>query len=82
MLGSYPALTLVHQYEGANILDLGCGDGRNLILLHNLKANVYGLEITLEIYQGVMRRLKDLFGITTDIRVGRNTSIPFEDHFF
>jgi len=82
MLGSYPNLKLGQQYEGANILDLGCGDGRNMILFNNLKANIYGVEITQEICDGVSQRMENFFGITTDIRVGRNSNIPFDDSFF
>ena len=36
-LGSYPRLTMDRaSYAGSAILDLGCGDGRNLAFLRDL----------------------------------------------
>lgn len=76
-----PNLVLEHDYENKNVLDLGCGDGRNMGLLSNLGMNIYGTEITKEICEAVMNRMQQ-FGIRSDIRVGRNNSLPFEDGFF
>lgn len=76
-----PDLKLEHDYQNKAVLDLGCGDGRNMGLLSNLGMNIYGTEITKEICEAVMLRMENL-GIKADIRVGRNNSLPFEDHFF
>lgn len=76
-----PDLILKHDYENKNVLDLGCGDGRNMGLLSNLGMNIYGAEITKEICDAVMLRMAKL-GIKADIRVGRNNSLPFEDQLF
>lgn len=76
-----PNLILQHDYQNKNVLDLGCGDGRNMGLLSNLEMNVYGTEITKEICDAVTNRMEN-FGIKADIRVGRNNSLPFEDDFF
>ena len=81
MLGKYPRLKLKHDYKDKRILDLGCGDGRNMVLLHNLKMKIFGVEITKEICDAVGRRMKR-FGIDADIRVGRNANVPFEDDYF
>lgn len=81
MLGKYPNLKLEHNYEGKNVLDLGCGDGRNMILLNNLGLNIHGVEITQEICTSVTDRMAK-FGINADIRVGRNSTIPFENNYF
>jgi predicted RNA methylase len=77
MLGSYPELILEQKYENANVLDLGCGDGRNMLLLHNLGMKIHAMEITEEICNGVSKRMHD-FSIEADIRVGRNSKIPFD----
>lgn len=76
-----PDLILKHDYENKNVLDLGCGDGRNMGLLSNLGMNIYGTEITKEICEAVTLRMAKL-GIKADIRVGRNNSLPFEDQLF
>lgn len=76
-----PNLKIDQKYAGKNVLDLGCGDGRNMGLLSNLEMNVYGTEITEIICKSVMRRLAG-FGIKADIRVGRNNRLPFSDSLF
>lgn len=81
MLGSYPDLTLSHDYKGKNVLDWACGDGRNLILLHNLGLRLHAFEITDRICEGVKERM-ETFGIEADIRTGRNSQVPFEADLF
>ncbi len=76
-----PDLILEHNYIGKNVLDLGCGDGRNMGLLSNLGMNIFGTEIAQEICESVSKRM-DSLGIKADIRVGRNKSLPFDDNFF
>lgn len=76
-----PDLILKHDYRDKKVLDLGCGDGRNMGLLSNLGMQVYGTEITKEICELVMSRMHG-FGIKSDIRMGRNNSLPFDDVFF
>lgn len=73
-----PDLVLKHEYENKNVLDLACGDGRNMGLLSNLGMKIYGTEITQQICDAVMLRMEKI-GISADIRVGRNNSLPFED---
>ena len=81
-LGSYPRLPLTERpFAGACVLDLGCGDGRNMALLSNLGMTVFGVEISPDICARTTERMR-LLGVTVDLRVGRNRSIPFEDRFF
>lgn len=81
MLGAYPKLKLSHEYEGKKALDWACGDGRNLVLLHNLGLKLAAFEITADICKGVRERMEH-FGIEVDIRTGRNNHVPFEDGMF
>jgi SAM-dependent methyltransferase len=81
-LGSYPRLTRTEPaYAGTRVLDLGCGDGRNMALLSNLGMTVFGVEIAPEICAATTERMRRL-GVSVDVRVGRNRSIPFDDRFF
>jgi SAM-dependent methyltransferase len=81
-LGSYPRLPREERPPaGARVLDLGCGDGRNMPLLANLGMTVFGVEIAPHICARTTERMRHL-GVTVDTRVGRNRSIPFDDRFF
>ena len=82
MLGKYPHLTMSRDYEGRNLLDLGFGDGRNLLLFRNLGANIYGVEPEAETCALVTERVKALAGIECTLVAGSNSSIPFDDAFF
>ena len=81
MLGKYPNLNLYKNFKGKKILDLGFGDGRNMILFNNCGLEIHGVEITQDICDDVSKRM-DKFGIKADLRVGRNNSIPYEDNYF
>lgn len=81
-LGNYPRLgNNARQYAGMRVLDLGFGDGRNIPLLNNLGMSVAGVEISVEIC-ALARTRMDRLGIENDLRVGRNSGIPFEDEAF
>lgn len=80
--GSYPNLNLPKNYTGKKILDVGCGDGRNLLFLKSLGFKIYGTEISQEIVKRVRENLK-MFGIVdANIVVGTNAYLPFENDFF
>ncbi len=82
MLGDYPGLKYDRsKYAGGKILDLGCGDGRNMPLFKNIGLDIYGVEITQEIVDMVASSLEPL-GINATLKVGTNINIPFEDEFF
>jgi len=82
MLGRYPHLQLDQtRYQGARILDVGFGDGRNWSLLRNVGLDIYGMEITEDVVQMGQKRATTL-GIPVTLAVGRNSRIPFgDDHF-
>jgi len=81
-LGTYPLLKLdANDYPGKHILDLGFGDGRNFPLLNNLGFHISGIEISQSIVD-LSRQKFDGLGMKTDLRVGRNSSIPFADMAF
>ena len=80
-LANYPLLCFTKPSPNDRILDVGFGDGRNTALLCELGLDVYGVEITQGIVDNTLQRLKQL-GHTPDLRVGRNTSLPFADGYF
>lgn len=81
-LGTYPRLKIdVASLRGGRALDLGFGDGRNLGLLADLGLDLHGVEITAEICERAVARMKD-HGLELDARVGRNAQLPYDDAFF
>jgi SAM-dependent methyltransferase len=80
-LGTYPRLKTDAATLHGKVLDLGFGDGRNVPLLSDLGLEVHGVEITKEICDRAVMRMKDL-GVTFETSVGRNASLPFADRFF
>jgi SAM-dependent methyltransferase len=81
-LGKYPKLEMDKtRYPGAKILDIGFGDGRNWPLLRNVGFDVHGVEITEDIVRLGEERARKL-DMAATLRVGTNSSIPFEDGTF
>jgi SAM-dependent methyltransferase len=81
-LGNYPRhKTDPASYRGKRVLDLGCGDGRNMPLLRNLGMRIDGTEISQEICDLTKARMKRL-GIDVELKVGRNNALPYGDGTF
>jgi SAM-dependent methyltransferase len=80
-LASYPGLRLRKPAPGDAILDVGFGDGRNTAFLCEQGLAVSGIEITAGIVEQTRERLARL-GHAADLRVGRNSRIPFGDETF
>lgn len=81
MLANYSDLNFLKPVPGNKILDIGFGDGRNTTLLCDLGLEVSGIEITQGIVKQTEQRLAKM-GYSPDLRVGRNSSIPFDDAEF
>lgn len=80
-LAHYPNLCLEKPKAGTKILDVAFGDGRNTIFLCEQQFEVSGIEITKGIVDQSMSRLNSL-GLHADLRVGRNSKIPFHNEEF
>ena len=72
---------LPRDYAGRNVIDVGCGNGNNLLFLGSLGLALFGTEVTTSICQLATRRLSE-GGFDADIRQGTNRTIPFEDNSF
>lgn len=80
-LANYPSLNFRKPNAGDRVLDVAFGDGRNTIFLCDQGLSVSGIEITQGIVDQTNDRLQQL-GCGADLRVGRNSRIPFEDEYF
>lgn len=80
-LANYPNLRLEKPTAGAKILDVAFGDGRNTKFLCEQGFEVSGIEITEGIVEQTRSRLNTL-GHYPNLRVGRNSRIPFQDEEF
>lgn len=80
-LAHYPSLHFRKPVVGDRVLDIAFGDGRNTVFLCDQGNSVYGIEITEGIVRQTCERLAKL-GHQADLRVGRNSSIPFDDDYF
>jgi SAM-dependent methyltransferase len=80
-LASYPELRFPRLGRGARVLDVAFGDGRNTTFLCDQGFEVSGIEITQGIVDRTRSRMERL-GHQADLRVGRNSSIPFPDCYF
>jgi len=80
-LAKYPKLNFHKPVAGERILDIAFGDGRNTGFLCDQGYMVSGIEITEAIVQQTGERLAKL-GHEADLRVGRNSKIPYENDYF
>jgi ubiquinone/menaquinone biosynthesis C-methylase UbiE len=62
---------------GIKLLDLGCGDGLDLVHYKKLGAEIYGIDASEELLQIAKKRLPD-----ANIHVGLFEKIPFTDNYF
>ena len=80
--GNYPTLHLDRtRYPGARILDMGCGDGRNLPLLLELGFEVHATEISSTIVDD-LKTLARRLDWPVQFAVGTNSALPYPDRHF
>lgn len=76
--GNYPRLNFDKtSYSGKNVCDVGCGDGRNIAMMHSLGLKCFGVEIHEDIVETCTSNLNRSGINDADIRVGNNAHIPF-----
>jgi SAM-dependent methyltransferase len=80
--GNYPDLKMdKSKYPGARILDMGCGDGRNLPLLLDLGFEVHACEVSEESI-APLRRLAESLHWAVSFQKGMNHSLHYPNDFF
>ncbi|MDH4187792.1 MAG: class I SAM-dependent methyltransferase [Nitrospira sp.] len=72
---------LHRDYAGKRVIDIGFGNGNNLMFLASLGLYLYGTEVREEICEMVRQKLARL-GLNADLRVGTNRCLPFADNEF
>jgi 2-polyprenyl-3-methyl-5-hydroxy-6-metoxy-1,4-benzoquinol methylase len=89
----YPSETLIRLFKGdyvtgkridvkgKSVLDVGFGEGNNSIFLASLGMQVAGVEIHQSICDQVTAKMKKM-GLSADLQVGANQSLPFADNTF
>ncbi len=79
---NYPNMKLDKSaYQGARILDLSCGDGRNINLLQDLGFVVSATEISQNIIDELIKTKKE-HGWDAEFKCGKNTDLPDTDSYF
>lgn len=72
---------LDRAYAGKKVIDIGFGNGNNLIFLGSLGLELHGIEVKEAICEAVAGRLARS-GHTAELQVGTNRTIPYpDDHF-
>ncbi|MBU0729457.1 MAG: class I SAM-dependent methyltransferase [Proteobacteria bacterium] len=72
---------LAKYFSGKKLLDVGCGNGNNLIFLAGLGLDCSAIEVTQGICDDISRKFRVL-GKDIDARCGTNVCIPFEENSF
>lgn len=68
-------------YAGMSVLDVGCGNGNNLVFLGTLGLDLFGTEVTTGLCNSAMMALKR-HGLKSDVKCGTNTELPFDNDSF
>jgi len=80
--GNYPDIKIdKNHYRGSRILDMGCGDGRNLPLLLDLGFDVHACEISQDIV-GSLEALAENLHWPVNFSVGQNNRLSYPNCYF
>jgi len=72
---------LEREFRGRRVLEIGCGNGNNLVFLGALGMELSATEVEESICRRTRERMATL-GHSVEIRVGTNRDLPFEDESF
>ena len=72
---------LNRDYAGKKVVDVGFGNGNNLMFPGSLGLSLYGTELREEICGMVGKKLEQL-GYEADLQAGTNRQLPFPDNGF
>ncbi len=69
------------DFVGQKVLDVGFGNGNNLLFLGSLGLELYGTEVDQEICTAVAKKLSS-YQLDVVAKVGTNRQLPFDDDTF
>ncbi|MDP8213175.1 MAG: class I SAM-dependent methyltransferase [Candidatus Zapsychrus exili] len=69
------------NYKGKKVLEVGFGVGNNLMFCGTLDMELFGVEVHKDICDHATKRMEEL-GHNADLKVGKNSKIPFKDNSF
>ena len=69
------------NYEGQDVLEVGCGEGRNLVTCGLLGMNLHGCDIGDDIIEKAAHRLNQ-WEMTAEFRDAPMEALPYEDESF
>ncbi len=71
-------LALLRPRRGQSLLDVGCGTGNHLLLFHQMKLDVTGIDPS----EPMLQVARDKLGPKADLRLGTAEDLPFDDNSF
>jgi len=74
-------IDLANTWEPGNILDLGCGNGRNLIPFAKKRFDCYGIDFSKNMIKNAKKSFKEN-KLKAKFKQGELTKIPFKDNYF
>jgi len=80
-LSAFFSTYLKNDLDYKKVLDIGCGAGRNLLLVGKLGAEIYGLDSSEDAIKESQRFLTSQ-GLKPNLKQGEVTNIPYSNDFF
>jgi len=81
-LGRSPELNFTNiDFSKKSILDIGFGDGRDILLFHNLGFEVFGVEVDQKVVEHTKKKFTKM-GIKSNLSVGYNDATGFAPNTF
>jgi len=69
------------EFKDKKVLDIGFGNGESFMFLNSLGLDIYGTEIDAAVCDRVTK-WANMNHMEVDLKVGKNTQIPYPDNYF
>ena len=74
-------LAVAWKLKTGSVLDIGCGNGRNLIPFLRMGYKGYGIDFSKVMIENA-KKLLDKKGLKADLKIGKAEKLPYEDESF